>query len=63
MSFDPVSSPANTEVVFFDTEPETFPPNFSILLLASSLVYFSKLPVNTKVFPKNLSSPPKLMLA
>ena len=33
-----------------------FPPNFSIISLASSLEYFSNEPVNTNVFPANLSS-------
>ena len=50
-SLDPAFSPATTNVVFLDTDPEAFPPNNSIFSVASSLVKRLNAPVRTMVFP------------
>ena len=52
----PGFSPTITTPVFALTLPDTLPPKFSIIVLASSLVMLVSVPVNTKVFPANLSS-------
>ena len=39
--------------VFFETEPEHFPPMFSIISLACSLFRVGSVPVRTNVMPSN----------
>ena len=51
VNFEPASSPAKTYDVFLDTELDVFPPNFSIISLASS-------PVAATSAKKNLISIP-----
>src|SRR3984957_15732882 len=55
-SLDPAFDPATTKLVFFDTEPDTFPPSAWIASAASSLVRPSSVPVSTTVTPA--SGPP-----
>src|ERR1700683_622445 len=53
---DPGLAPATTKPVFFDTEPDTFPPRVVIASAASSLVRPASVPVMTTVTPA--SGPP-----
>src|ERR1700709_1002442 len=50
-SFDPAPGPATTISVLAETEPETLAPRLSARALASCLVIFSRVPVNTTVLP------------
>src|ERR1700684_1497785 len=53
---DPGLAPATTKPVFFDTEPDTFPPRVVIASAASPLVRPDSVPVMTTVTPA--SGPP-----
>src|SRR6202034_1511668 len=48
---DPGLAPATTKPVFFDTEPDTFPPRVVIASAAASLVRPASVPVMTTVPP------------
>src|SRR4029453_1584488 len=54
--FDPGESPTTTNLVFFDTEPATFPPRALMLSAAESRVYPSSEPVTTTDTPASVWS-------
>ena len=55
VSLEPASSPANTKLVFLETEEETFPPCSSMSFCASFRFRVGSVPVRTKIRPAKRS--------
>ena len=58
VSFEPAFSPTTTKSVFFETEPEAFPPRVMIASFAPSRVKPSSPPVTTTVRPSRVFTKP-----